>query len=49
MEQYADHHRSDIKDKWGLDVDGEWKAEVDESFPCHGGRDRICIDVTVCT
>ena len=38
MEQYADVHWRDIRDKWGLDVDGEWKAGTDKSFPCHGGK-----------
>ena len=38
MEQYADDHWLNIRDKWGLDVDGEWKAGADESFPCHGGK-----------
>ena len=47
MEQFADHHWSDIRDKWGLDVDGEWKAGADESFPCHGGRYWIRIEATV--
>ena len=47
MEQYADDHWSDIRDKWGLDVDGEWKAGADESFPCHGGRYWIRTEATI--